>query len=51
MEVEEEEESSYKEIEEAYKQYIRGWNTNTTSNKSRRTRRMEVQGGGRGGWR
>ena len=30
---EEEEEASYKEIEEAYEQYIRGWNTNTTSNK------------------
>jgi hypothetical protein len=37
-----EEEASYKEIEEAYEQYI-GWNTNITSNK---WRRMEVQGGG-----
>ena len=50
-EEEEEEEASYKEIEEAYEQYIRGWNTNTTSNKWWQTRRMEVQGGGQGGWR
>jgi hypothetical protein len=48
---EEEEEASYKEIEEAYEQYIRRWNSNTKSNKLRRTRRMEVQGGRQGGWR
>jgi hypothetical protein len=39
----------YKEIEEVYDTtHARGWNTNTTSNKWRWTRRMEVRGGGGG---